>query len=153
MRPSSYPRRVSNGVSQIANSLDQLYLVISIHFFPQLVDGDIDQIVVRFILGTPNRMSERVSGNDLARASRQAFQQSKLRPAQGNLLACAGSIVRGRVQDQIAHSQDLRARSRAGLAIYPFRGQGKRSATHGTSVCFAHDVRSDPHPTPETARE
>jgi hypothetical protein len=103
LRPSSYLRRVSNGVSQIANSLDQLHLVISIHFLSQLVDGDVDQIVVRFIVGTPNRMNERVSGNDLARAPHQGFQQSKLCLAQGNLLACSRSIVRGRVQDQIAH--------------------------------------------------
>jgi len=87
--------------------------VISFHFFAQLIDTDVDQIIVHVAVGIPNRMKECGSGDDPTGAPHQEFQQTKVRPAQGDLLACTRNIVSGQVQDQIAYPQDIWARGRA----------------------------------------
>jgi hypothetical protein len=131
---SSCLRRVSNDVTQIPNRLDQFRRVISIHFFAQLIDSEIDQIIVHTVVGIPNRTTERVSGDDPTGTLHQEFQQPKLRPAQDNILACTHSVVGSWVQDQIANTQDLWAWGRATWKRLTARGTFSRN-------CFAHAVR------------
>jgi hypothetical protein len=53
-----HARWVSNSIAQLANCPDQLVLVLAIHFFSQIIDGHINEIIIYSRIGTPNQINE-----------------------------------------------------------------------------------------------